>query len=102
MSSTTRGDRVVTRTINVNTKSDDHKRRLEPLTIRGGICISGPVYDSVRKKLDAEFNDLGEQSVKNISIPIHAYDIRWPGEAGKPVGLIAGSVVAVTVIIGLL
>ena len=89
--------------------------RLEPLAIPGGICISGPVYDSIRKKLNAEFDDLGEQSVKNISIPVHAYDIRWPGEAGKPeeravkpqkkprpVGLIAGIVVAAIVIAGLI
>jgi TolB-like protein/Flp pilus assembly protein TadD len=88
--------------------------RLEPLAIPGGICISGPVYTSIQKKLDVKFTDLGYQRVKNISTPIHAYDIRWPGEAGTPderavkptakpkhPGLIAGSAMAVAAIIGL-
>ena len=58
--------------------------RLEPIAIPGGICISGAIYDSIHKKLDVEFNDLGPQHVKNISTPVRAFDIRWPGEAGKP------------------
>jgi len=88
--------------------------RLEGLAIPGGICISGPVYETVRKKLDVGFDDLGDQSVKNIPTAVHAYDIRWPGEAGtpderpvkltaksKPLGLIAGGAVAAAAIIGL-
>ena len=88
--------------------------RLEALSIPGGICISGPVYETVHKKLDVGFDDLGKQSVKNISSPVHAYDIRWSGEAGtpeervvkpttkpKPMGLIAGGAVAVVAVISL-
>jgi len=88
--------------------------RLEGLAIPGGICISGPVYETVHKKLDVGFDNLGDQSVKNISNPVHAYDIRWPGEAGtpedrpakltvksKPIGLIAGLAVAAAAVIGL-
>jgi TolB-like protein/class 3 adenylate cyclase/Flp pilus assembly protein TadD len=58
--------------------------RLESLGIPGGICISEPVYQTVHKKLDVGFDDLGDQSVKNISTPVRAYDIRWPGEGGTP------------------
>jgi TolB-like protein/class 3 adenylate cyclase len=58
--------------------------RLETLGIPGGICISGPVYESVHKKLDVDFDDLGDQSVKNIPTPVHAYDVRWEGEVGTP------------------
>jgi TolB-like protein/class 3 adenylate cyclase/Tfp pilus assembly protein PilF len=88
--------------------------RLEALAIPGGICISAPVYTSVHKKLDVGFDNLGDQSVKNISTPVHAYDVRWPGEAGtpderkvkptakpKPTRLIAGAAVIVAVLIGL-
>jgi TolB-like protein/class 3 adenylate cyclase/Tfp pilus assembly protein PilF len=57
---------------------------LESLGIPGGICISEPVYKSVHKRLDIDFDDLGDQSVKNISTPVHAYDVRWEGEAGTP------------------
>ena len=40
--------------------------RLEALAEAGGICISGDVYRQVRTKIDIEFEDLGEQRVKNI------------------------------------
>jgi hypothetical protein len=36
----------------------------------GGICISRGVHDHVRRKLPYGFEDLGEQSVKNITQPI--------------------------------
>src|SRR6516225_1542634 len=40
--------------------------RLEALAEPGGICISRTVRDQVRDKLSFAFEDLGEQSVKNI------------------------------------
>ncbi len=43
--------------------------RLEALADPGGICISGSVFDSVRNKLPVDFEDLGEQEVKNIAEP---------------------------------
>ena len=88
--------------------------RLEALAIPGGICISGPVFETVHKQLDVDFDDLGKQSVKNIASPVHAYDVRWAGEAGtpeerivkptaksKPVGLIASGAIAVVAVVGL-
>ena len=50
--------------------------RLEALAKPGGICISAKVHDEVRGKLDCTFEDMGEQSVKNIARPIRAYRLR--------------------------
>ena len=41
--------------------------RLEALAEPGGICISRVVRDQIRDKLPFSFEDLGEQSVKNIA-----------------------------------
>ena len=49
--------------------------RLEGIADAGGICISGSVYDQVRKTLDYVFADMGEQTVKNIVTPVRAYKL---------------------------
>jgi adenylate cyclase len=51
--------------------------RLQVLAEPGGICISGAVRDQVGDRLDEiAFEDLGEQSVKNIARPIHVFRVR--------------------------
>jgi adenylate cyclase len=55
--------------------------RLEALADPGGICISRPVYDQVRNKLSVGFEDLGDQPVKNISLPVQAFRVRLDGAA---------------------
>ena len=45
----------------------------------GGICISAKVHDEVRGKLDCTFEDMGEQSVKNIARPVRAYRLQAAG-----------------------
>src|SRR5215467_2068556 len=50
--------------------------RLEGLAEPGGICVSRMVRDNVRDKLDLAFEDLGEQSVKNIARPVRVYVLR--------------------------
>jgi adenylate cyclase len=50
--------------------------RLEALAEPGGICISRMVRDQIRDKLPYPFEDLGEQSVKNIARPVRAYALR--------------------------
>ena len=50
--------------------------RLEGLAEPGGICISGTVRDHVGDRLPYAFEDLGEQSVKNIARPVRAYALR--------------------------
>src|SRR5438045_185969 len=57
--------------------------RLEGLAEPGGICVSRVVRDQVRDKLDVEFDDQGEQQVKNITRPVRVYLIR-PGEPPQP------------------
>lgn len=49
--------------------------RLEPLAEPGGIVVSGAAYDQVKKKVAARFDDLGLQSLKNISEEVRAYRV---------------------------
>ena len=55
--------------------------RLETLALPGGICVSRGVRDHVRKMDKYSFEDLGEQSVKNIAQPIRAFRMRIGEEA---------------------
>jgi TolB-like protein/class 3 adenylate cyclase len=50
--------------------------RLEGIAEAGGICVSGQVYENVQGKLDVEFDDAGEQTLKNIARPVHVYRVR--------------------------
>src|ERR1700746_3676735 len=50
--------------------------RLETLAEPGGICVSGAVHDHIRDKLAYRFDDIGEQSVKNIARPVRVYELR--------------------------
>jgi TolB-like protein/class 3 adenylate cyclase/Flp pilus assembly protein TadD len=58
--------------------------RLEALARPGTICISEGVYRQVRNKFDEQFVDLGQQKLKNISDPVHAYLIVPKGAARGP------------------
>ena len=49
--------------------------RLEGIADPGGICLSASAHEQVRGKIDVEFADLGDQSLKNIARPIRAYRI---------------------------
>jgi TolB-like protein/class 3 adenylate cyclase len=49
--------------------------RLEGIAEPGGICISDDAFRQVRGKIEAEFADIGEQSLKNIARPLRAYSI---------------------------
>src|SRR6266849_1022368 len=53
--------------------------RLEALAVPGGICVGRAARDQVRDKLGFTFEDMGEQAVKNIARPIHAYRVRFEG-----------------------
>jgi class 3 adenylate cyclase/CHASE2 domain-containing sensor protein len=54
--------------------------RLESLADPGGICISGTVYDQVRRKIRLGYDFMGEQTVKNIVEPVRAYRVLWREE----------------------
>src|SRR5438132_1650353 len=58
--------------------------RLEALAEPGGICISRMVRDQIRDKLAYPFEDRGEQSVKNIARPVHAYTMSANSVASTP------------------
>jgi adenylate cyclase len=58
--------------------------RLEALAEPGGICISRVVRDQIRDKVPYAFEDLGEQTVKNISRPVRVYALSAATVAALP------------------
>ena len=59
--------------------------RLESLAEPGGICISESVRTAIGKQLPLEYESMGEQQVKNIEQPVHAYRARLePGAVLHP------------------
>ena len=53
--------------------------RLESLAEPGGICISGTVHEQIRNKLALGYEDLGEQTVKNIARPVRVWRVLLNG-----------------------
>lgn len=47
--------------------------RLEGLAEPHGVCISGGAFDAIDGKMEAPFEDIGPQAVKNITRPVRAY-----------------------------
>jgi TolB-like protein/Flp pilus assembly protein TadD len=58
--------------------------RLEALAEPGGICISRVVRDQIRDKLSYPFEDMGEQSVKNIARPVRVYALHPEAAGDRP------------------
>ena len=58
--------------------------RLEALAEPGGICISRTVRNQVRDKLPYPFEDVGEQSVKNIARPVRVDAMSAAGVGATP------------------
>ena len=59
--------------------------RLEALADPGGIDVSRNVHDQVRDKLSFSFEDMGEQTVKNIARPIGVHRIDLTENTGPAV-----------------
>jgi adenylate cyclase len=57
--------------------------RLEALAEPGGICVSRMVYEQVRDKLAYQFEDIGEQHIKNIARPVRVYRIALGEAVGR-------------------
>jgi adenylate cyclase len=55
--------------------------RLQALAEPGGIAVSESIRTAVKGKVDAIFEDRGEQLVKNIAEPVRAYWVRAGGAA---------------------
>src|SRR5215471_7323707 len=58
--------------------------RLEGLAEPGGICVSARVQEDVAGRLDLAFDDIGEQSLKNIARPVRVYRVRLATADNKP------------------
>ena len=54
--------------------------RVQSIGEPGGVSVSGTVYDQVKNRLQAVFDSIGEQTVKNITEPIRVYRVRFPAE----------------------
>lgn len=55
--------------------------RLEGIAEPGGICFSRAAFEQVEGKLDASFEDGGDQQLKNIARPIRIYRINFAAPA---------------------
>jgi adenylate cyclase len=59
--------------------------RLEGIAEPGGVCISDDAHRQIRGKIDITFDDIGEQTLKNITEPMRAWHIRLAGEAAPAI-----------------
>jgi TolB-like protein/class 3 adenylate cyclase/cytochrome c-type biogenesis protein CcmH/NrfG len=55
--------------------------RLEGIAKPGGICVSARVQEYVRGQFEIPFEDAGEQRLKNITRPVHAFAIKIGAQA---------------------
>ena len=49
--------------------------RLEGIAEPGGVLVSGTAFDYIKNKVNANFEDLGTQKLKNISEPVRVYRV---------------------------
>jgi len=49
--------------------------RLEGLAEPGGICLSDDIYRHAKGKIETQFEDMGEQDLKNVADPIRVYSV---------------------------
>ena len=59
--------------------------RLEGIAEPGGVCISDDAHRQIRGKIDIAFDNIGEQTLKNIAEPMRAWRIRLAGEAAPAI-----------------
>jgi TolB-like protein/class 3 adenylate cyclase/tetratricopeptide (TPR) repeat protein len=55
--------------------------RLEGIAEPGGVCISDDAHRQIRGKVDFSYNDLGFQTLKNITEPMRAWRMRLGSDA---------------------
>ena len=58
--------------------------RLEGLAEPGGICVSARVQEDAAGRLDLAFEDMGEQTLKNIARRMRVYRVRGIAAAKRP------------------
>ncbi len=57
--------------------------RIQALAEPGGVAISSGVRDHLAGKIQADYKDMGEHSVKNIERPIHVFAVHAKAEAAR-------------------
>ena len=73
--------------------------RLEGLADPGGICISDTVRSAVGKKLELNYEDLGDQEVKNILEPVRVYKVVMVKEKAVVINTLKpGAAITVTIV----
>jgi len=60
--------------------------RLESVAKPGGVAVSASVRENVGNKLDLIFEDMGDQTLKNIEFPVRAYNVVL-GDSARPKGV---------------
>ena len=58
--------------------------RLESIATPGGISVSRAVHDQVRDRVEMNFEDRGEVSLKNITRPVQVYEVLLTKAFSKP------------------
>ncbi|MHC4931917.1 MAG: adenylate/guanylate cyclase domain-containing protein, partial [Planctomycetota bacterium] len=62
--------------------------RIRPLAEPGGVCVSDPVYESVKNQPHVEATPLGEKELKNVPRPLAVFALRGtpvePAETSRP------------------
>jgi adenylate cyclase len=58
--------------------------RIESIAKPGGVCVSSSVRDNVGNRLDLDFEDMGEQSLKNIDRPVRVYNVALGAAFPRP------------------
>jgi adenylate cyclase len=61
--------------------------RIEPIATAGGICISAAVRDHMGDRLGVTFEDIGEQTVKNIARPIRVFRVGLGDAQPRPMAV---------------
>lgn len=54
--------------------------RLEAIADIGGICVTRGVRDHMRDRVEATFEDMGEQSIKNIARPVRVFKVLFEAD----------------------
>jgi adenylate cyclase len=85
--------------------------RIHALAPPGGICVSASVHDEIRNKPGAQFKDLGERRLKNVSRRIRVYQLVASDRLMHPAeeiahrrrnALIAGTAAAIVAVLTLM
>jgi adenylate cyclase len=58
--------------------------RIESIAKPGGVCVSSSVRDNVGNRLDLDFEDMGEQTLKNIDRPVRIYNVSLGAAFPRP------------------